>query len=39
LRDGELVSTDNIAGRLVAAKGFDAADAVLPPLRDGQARR
>jgi hypothetical protein len=29
LRDGELTSTDDIAARLIEAKGFDAADAVL----------
>jgi hypothetical protein len=29
LRDGELLTTDDIAGRLIDAKGFDVADAVL----------
>jgi len=29
LRDGDLLSTDDIAGRLIDAKCFDAADAVL----------
>jgi hypothetical protein len=27
--DGELLSTDDIAGRVIVAKGFDAADAIL----------
>ena len=26
---GELLSTDNIAGRVIAAKGFDTGDAIL----------
>jgi hypothetical protein len=33
---GELLSTDDIAGRVIAAKGFDPADAILRAAIRGQ---
>src|SRR3984893_8008767 len=36
LRDGELQTTDEIAGRVIKVKGFDAADAVLRKAIVGQ---